>query len=218
MLWLRTIDTPSNLVAAIAERLSPANRPAGFAALLVTLLRELVKGRPVPKEALAKALVWTVERVAAVLDEVPNTEYDEQGRVLGYAVTLRETQHTFEVGGQRLYTWCAFDTLMFPAVIGKTARVASRCPQTGEPIVLTVAPDEVSNLEPPGAVLSLLMPDASADIRSSFCCHVHFFASASAGNIWSARHPGSAIVSVGEAFLLANTIARRLLECPALPS
>ena len=210
--------TPSEFLVAIAEHLSPARRPAGFPALLVTLMRELVKGCPVPKEALAKALGWTVERVAAVLDEVPSTEYDDQGRVLGYGVTLRETQHAFEVDGQRLYTWCAFDTLMFPAVIDKTARVASRCPHTGERILLTVAPDEIRSLEPPGAVLSLLMPDATADIRRYFCCHVHFFASASAGKIWSARHPGSATVSVGEAFLLGHTIACGLLEGAAIPS
>ncbi len=101
-------------------------------------------------------------------------------------------------------------------MIGKTARVRSHCPQTGEPIVLTVAPGEVRRLEPAGAVVSLLMPGTSPDIRSSFCCHVHFFACASAGETWSSRHAGSEIVSVAEAFRLGRAIARQLSESQAL--
>ncbi len=32
------------------------------------------------KETLAKALGWTIERVAAVFEALPDAEYDEQGR------------------------------------------------------------------------------------------------------------------------------------------
>ena len=76
------------------------------------------------------------------------TEYDDAGNVMGYGISLRKTRHVFEVDGQLLYTWCALDTLIFPAVIGKTAHVRSHSPQTGEPIVLTVMPDEVRRVEP----------------------------------------------------------------------
>ncbi len=208
----------SSLIAAIAERLAPANRPQGFRVLLVTLLRELAKGSPVSKDALAQSLGWPVDRVGAVLEMAPVTEYDDNGNVIGYGISLRKTQHAFEIDGQRLYTWCALDTLIFPAVIGKTARVLSHCPQTGEPILLPVTPDEVRRLEPAVAVVSLLMPGTSPDIRSSFCCHVHFFACASAGETWSSGHAGSEIVSVAEAFRFGRAIARQLSESQALPA
>ena len=88
-------------------------------------------GRPVSLVALDAALGWPAQRVATVLEQAPGTEYDEQGNILGLALTLRETPHVFEVEGRRLYTWCALDTLMFPVLIGKTARVASRCANAG---------------------------------------------------------------------------------------
>ncbi len=208
----------SSFITEVAERLSPANRPQGFPALLVTLLRELAKGSPVTKDALTQSLGWPADRVVAMLEIALATEYDDAGNVMGYGISLRNTRQVFEVDGQLLYTWCALDTLIFPAVIGKTAHVRSHCPQTGEPIVLTVMPDEVRRVEPAGAVVSLLMPGASADIRSSFCGYVHFFACASAAETWSSRHPGSEIVSVAEGFRLGRAIVRQLLEWQALPA
>lgn len=161
----------------IVDRLSPANRPEGFPALLVALLRELGRGDPVSKEALATKLGRPLARVAAVLDQVPSAEYDEEGRIIGYGVTLRETPHAFQMNGKRLYTWCALDTLMFPALMAETASVSSTCPQTGRPVALTVTPKAIHNVEPEGATVSLMRPAALEDIRKSFCCHVHYFAS-----------------------------------------
>jgi alkylmercury lyase len=46
------------------------------------------------------------------------------------------------------------DTLFFPAVIGRPARVESSCAATGIPIRLTVDPTEgVAALDPPTAVV-----------------------------------------------------------------
>lgn len=196
----------------IAESLSSGNHPEEFATLFVTLLRQLVMGRPVSREALGTALGWSGQRVATVLEPAPGTEYDEQGNIIGLGLTLRETPHVFEVDGRRLYTWCALDTLMFPALIGKTARVTSRCAATGRPITLTVAPEAVLQVEPAKTMVSLLTPDASPDIRCSFCCHVHFFASPSVANAWASTHPGIELVPVENAFGLGHLIAHKLLE------
>lgn len=196
----------------IAESLSSANRPAEFANLFVTLLRQLALGSPVSREVLGAALGWPAEKIAGVLDQTPGTEYDEQGNILGHGLTLRETPHVFEVDGHRLYTWCALDTLMFPALIGTTARVESRCAVTGRPVYLIVAPNTVRQVEPAETMVSLLVPDASSDIRRSFCCHVHFFASPSVANTWALEHPGIDVVSVENAFGLGREIAHKLLE------
>jgi alkylmercury lyase len=52
------------------------------------------------------------------------------------------TPHVFEIDGCRLYTWCALEALMFPALIGKTAHVLSRRAATGVPVSLTFTPGE----------------------------------------------------------------------------
>jgi alkylmercury lyase len=202
----------TNWIAAIAERLGPANRPEGFAQLFVALLRELAKGRPVSHTTLATVLGWSIERVAAVLEQATSTEYDHDRSVVGYGLTLRETPHVFEIEGQRLYTWCALDALMFPALIGQTTRVCSRCVATGAAISLTVTPNELRSVEPTGARVSLVLPAAATDVRRSFCCHVHFFASASAAGNWASKRARADIVSVEDAYGLGREVARHLSQ------
>ena len=70
------------------------------AALHVTLLRELALGQPVTVERLAKSLNWTTDEAELVLEKLPcgTIEYDGQGRLIGYGITLRETPHAFEIG------------------------------------------------------------------------------------------------------------------------
>ncbi len=204
------MDT-THCFAEIAERLAPANRP-GFAALFVALLRKLVNGHPVSPETLALALGWPIERVTTVLERASDTEYDEEGNIVGYVLTLRETAHAIEINGQRLYTWCALDTLIFPAVLGRTARVFSRCAATGAPIVLTVTPDGIERAEPSDPAMSLVVPGPAIDLRHSFCCHVHFFASAFAADGWRSRHVGTEIASIQEASRLGRELAVNLLQ------
>jgi len=101
--------TPMNDIRQIVERLGLTGERE--AALHVTLLRELALGQPVTIERLAKSLNWTPDEVVLVLDELPagTIEYDGQGRLIGYGITLRETPHAFVVNDQTLYTWCALD-------------------------------------------------------------------------------------------------------------
>jgi len=197
--------------AEIAERLAPANRP-GFAALSVALLHELAEGRAVSREALASALRWPVERVTRALERATDTEYDDEGNIVGYGLTLRETPHALAIDGRRLYTWCALDTLIFPAVLGRTARVVSHCAATRAPIVLTVTPDGIDRAEPSDPVMSLVVPGPTIDLRHSFCCHVHFFASAFAADGWRSRHVGTEIASIQEASRLGRDLAVHLLQ------
>lgn len=161
-------------ITEIAESLAPANQPEGFGQLFVVLLRELAKGRPVSQTTLAMSLDWPAQQVNAVLERATSTEYDSDGNIVGYGLTLRETSHIFEIDGRRLYAWCALDTLMFPALIGQTARVSSHCAATGAPVSLTVSPNEIRDIAPTDAAVSLVLPQETADIRQSFCCHVHF--------------------------------------------
>ena len=79
------------------------------------LLRQLAAGRPVSPISLAKALEWPTTTVVETLAKARGVEYDAQGSIVGYGLTLKETPHALEVNGQSLFTWCALDTLFFPA-------------------------------------------------------------------------------------------------------
>ncbi|MDF5399210.1 organomercurial lyase MerB, partial [Vibrio parahaemolyticus] len=144
-----------------------------------------------------------------------STEYDKDGNIIGYGLTLRETSYVFEIDDRRLYAWCALDTLIFPALIGRTARVSSHCAATGAPVSLTVSPSEIQAVEPAGMAVSLVLPQEAADVRQSFCCHVHFFASVPTAEDWASKQQGLegvAIVSVHEAFGLGQEFNRHLLQ------
>ena len=196
--------------AFIIDGLSGGRRLEGFDSVFVALLRELAKGFPVPARALAEASGQPLDQVDAVLRQALDVEYDPVGNIIGYGITLRQTPHAFEVEGRSLYTWCALDTLMFPALIGKPARVNSLCPETGIPVSLTADPHELSAVEPAGAAVSLVAPQT--DIRQSFCCQVHFFASRDAGDRWARRHPQVTVVSVEAAFLIGQEVARQIID------
>lgn len=198
-------------VSLVSERLaSTATHGAGFPALFRALLRSLATGRPASRESLARDLGWPGGRVAAALGQAQGVEYDDMGNVTGYGLTLNPTPHHFEVNGHCLYTWCALDTLVFPALLGTTARIRSSCPVTRAPVSLTVSPHAVHGLAPSEAMLSLVQPVRADDIRSAFCCHVHFLASRSAATQWESTHPGSIVLSIHDAWCLGQDLAQRL--------
>jgi alkylmercury lyase len=150
--------------------------------------------------------------VQQALSRQGDLETDEHGRVVGHRLTLRPTPHDFEVEGTPLSTWCAVDTLMFPALLGRPARVVSSCHATGAQVRLTVTPTGVTELDPPDAVVSLVTPDAPASVRSAFCHQVHFFATRDAAAPWLAEHPEAVVVGVQEGFQLAQPLVQALLD------
>ena len=97
---------------------------------------------------------------------------------------------------------------MFPALIGQTVRVESPCASTGHPVRVTVTPEGVQQVEPPDAVVSVVAPEASPDVRRVFCDYVNFFSSDEAAADWLAEHPGATTLPVAEAYQLG----RRLTE------
>jgi alkylmercury lyase len=204
----------TRLTAAISTGSAPRDDGVGW--LWPVLLRELARGRPVAVEDLAQATARSAVEVRDALAGLSDTEYDEQGRVVGHGITLRPTPHQFTVGGHRLYTWCALDTLIFPIVLDRPAQVVSATPGSGQPVRLAVDPAAgVTALEPATAVVSVVVPGPCGGVRSAFCNQVHFFAGPSAAQEWQTEHPGAEVLPVAAAFDLGRRLAQNLLDVEA---
>lgn len=203
--------------ANLAERLASTDTGQD-PDIWLPLLRLLGKGQPVQIDTLAAAAAKTIPEIIRALARVPDTEYDDNGRIIGQGLTLKPTRHHIEINDTKLYTWCALDTLIFPAILGASAHVESSCQASGAPIRITITTSGVTSVQPAGAVVSLVNPEDMTSVRSAFCNQVHFFASAKAAGPWLAAHPGGSILPIEDAYRLGTTIAENLLpEAPEQP-
>lgn len=197
----------------ITDRLATAE--TGLEAWLwLPLLTLLADGEPVSITELAAATGRTADEVHSALAAVPDTEYDDEGRIIGQGLTLRPTRHRFEVGGEQLYTWCALDTLIFPQLLDRPVRIESTQRNGGTPVRVSVDATGVTSVEPDTAVISLVNPDDLSQIRSAFCNQVHYFASPEEAAPWLERHPEATVIPVAAAFELATTLVESMRTDP----
>jgi alkylmercury lyase len=173
------------------------------APLALTLLRLLARGEPVSDAVLAAAGERTIDDVSAQLARWPNIERDGDDAVIGFSgLTLRPTAHCFEVAGRPLHTWCAWDTLFLPSMLGTSAYVRSTCPVSGRAVELVVAPDGIEHADPARIHVSFppLANTNTADITGTFCRHVHFLAGDDAARTWQQTHPEGHVLDLTAAF------------------
>jgi alkylmercury lyase len=183
--------------------------------IFLPLMRLLADGDPVSLEQLATVLGRPVDEVAEVLRQFEEIVFDEEGRVVSAGISLQPTPYRFEVNEHLLYTWCALDTLIFPAWLERPGQVSSSCPVTGTPIRLTVTKDRVEQLDPPSGVMSLLIQEGLAtccNIREAFCAYSQFFAERQAASTWQASHPDGYVLPIEEAFTLAQQLAKLTMQ------
>jgi alkylmercury lyase len=180
---LREVNTAhTDVLAAHAEEFLP------------TIRYLLLQGEgPVTPERLATAQRWTPAEVETVLRSA-DLSVDAEGAIQPMAGS-----------------GCALDTLLFPMLTGRSARVAATCPATGKPIRLTVTPPGgIEDLDPPGAVVSVRLPDPDTSARSAqgtICAYGHVFADREHASSWPALHPEAVLLSVADAARLAREIA-----------
>jgi len=173
------------------------------------LVRLLGRGYPVTPERLASALQMTAKQVAEALAALADLEVDPSGNVVGWGLTFIPTPHHFRVNDQQLYTWCALDALIYPALLQVVASVESSCPAIGTPVTLSVTPTGIHDLTPPGSVVSLMIPEQGSACdrgRSSFCTRSLFFRSRRDARMWQASSPKARLLSVADAYQVGKLV------------
>ena len=216
---MSTLNNLSNKIVAAMPKFGPIQRR-----IAVGLYRLLAEGRPVSTERLADALSLPQGRVLEILSQWPGVYYDDKKSVVGFwGLALSKMPHRFQIDGRALYTWCAWDSLFIPGILGKTAKVESNDPVTGEKISLVVNTEGVQELEPAETVVSFLEPNGlfDADVIQSFCHFVHFFGSRKSGVQWTSEHKGTLLLSADQAYELgrqtnARNFAEALAETPLM--
>ena len=192
--------------------------------LLLRVVRTLVHGRPVSAdqvEQLIAELGLSRDDAHAFLGRVSERGPDEEIVGIVPGLSLNQTPHRFTISGRRLFTWCAADTLVLPALLGRPASIESDSPTSTTTIRLTVSPQRVEAVDPATAVVSMVVVDPDAADMSSvealwgtFCHHIFFFAARQEAERWAAgRYNKHAIeiVSVDEAFELGQLVSSTLL-------
>ncbi len=192
----------------IAERLSEQLQ-CEQEDLCIQIIQQVTRGKPVASAALQAALHVNRDELEHRLANLPDTEFDPQGDVVGWGVTLVPTRHRFQIDGKSLFTWCAFDTVLFPPSLLKTAYIQSTCPVSGQPITFVVTPaGAVEHLAPASSVMSLIIPaERSECVRATFCEQSLFFESEQVASTWLAAHPEAVLLSIEEAAAVGKRVA-----------
>lgn len=179
--------------------------------LIPHILRALATGKPVALDEIATAAGAPSEEVRRLLRSQPGTDWDGEGRLVGFGLTPVPTDHRFIVDGTPLYTWCATDTLIFTVILGGSAIVESSCPATGQPVSIALNANALVSVTPSEAVVSQRHHgELLGGVRAQVCDHGHFFASPSAANDWTAEHPHGVVLSVADAFDHARAACQEL--------
>ena len=197
-----TVTTVQELSEAIAAAVGdPDERARRIAVALYDLLAH---GEPVTPAALAARAGVDEAVVTATLNGWPGVFWDDEGRVVGFwGLAIPEMAHRFHAaGGKPIYAWCALDPFLIVPVIGRSARVESKDPVTGETITMTVTPDGVEDVSPSSAVVSFLFPDKpfDHDVIQRFCHYVLNFVSRESAERWASERDGIVLLPVSEAF------------------
>lgn len=197
------------LSEAIAEGMIDLDRDEVHIAL--ALYRLLSRGDPVAPSQVADESGVELSVVEERLGSWPGV-FKQDGMVIGFwGLALPEMAHIFEVDGKALYTWCAYDAIFLPELIGKMARVTSNDPVTGEQVSLRIHPDRVEDVSHKEIFISFLDPASTRfdeNVILNFCNYVHFFASKVSGAKWTEEHPGTFLLTLDEAFQLSRLANR----------
>lgn len=167
------------------------------------LIQLLANGQPLSHDELAQVTGLAPEHLSERLAKMA-LDFDAASRVVGAGLTLRPTPHRFEISGRQLFAGCALDAVTYPALLAETVHVASSCRVTGQFVTVTVTPQGVSDVQPPEAVVSLVVPQPGQPPRQAYCGEVHFFTTAREAENWLAERPHAQEVPVATAYDIDN--------------
>ena len=182
--------------------------PQETTVLLATQLL-LLDGNPVAPSQIAARLQLPQETVTALLHQL-GVEWDANGNVVGFGLSLTPTPHSYIINDRQFYVWCAGDAITFPILHKTSAVIESPDPINGAKIRLIGTPEGAKEVEPSTAVVSWMPGTESlANIRANFCNFTNFFTSAETAGQYVAKYPGLIIVPIDTVFQIGKLLWER---------
>ena len=180
--------------------------------LAAAVLRLLSAGEPASIPAAAAAAGMPASQAEAALRSWPAVFWDDHDQITGFwGLALATMPHRIRHAGTDLGAWCAWDPLFLARVTGDLD-IATTDPVTGEVITYRIARDgTITGASHPDAVLSFLRPGQpwDDDVITTFCHYVLHFTGPATAQRWTAAHPGTFVISPGDAGELARRHAAR---------
>lgn len=174
------------------------------------LYQLLAAGQPVAVADFAEKINLGCDEGHALLDSWTGVTYDGQHHIDGFwGLSLADTTHQFNLGGHQLYTWCAWDLLFIPHLLGQSITAQTRCPVSGQEIQLSISQQKVESVTPGTTMMTFIKPDIEAlkkNVINSFCQFIFFLVSDKEGKTWTQNHPDSFLLSIDEGYRLGKNI------------
>jgi alkylmercury lyase len=175
--------------------------------LIPASIRLLADGQPVSPAQIADASGVPADQIGPALRAIGDIEWTDDGRVEGFGLTRRPTQHRFRIGDAELYTWCAMDTLIFAALLERPVQIESPDGATGETLRLETDGRRVIAAHPSSIMVSWFFDPGATGFRASVCQFGHFFASRESAAAWAAKYPQGGVLDLNEALDAARALA-----------
>jgi alkylmercury lyase len=181
----------------------------GLAKVLAVLQQFLDNGQPLTIAQFAQIMDLTVPQALELAQN--KGELDKKGQLVGFlGFSVVPTNHQLIINGKIFYTWCAADTLIFPAILGVDVIIISSDPLSNENIRIQVNHDLLIEVLPVTTFISWVDEVDQNDIRCSMCNRVHFFASEETSARWLANNQDARVFPVAK-FFSSDIIATECL-------
>jgi hypothetical protein len=191
--------------------------PPELQRLHAAFLRSLVeRGHPLSTEEMETLApggdvvnaVWTLAANDLIV-------LDAAGRPVGaYPVTVEQTPHRVHVNGNDISAMCAFDAVSVAPMFATETIVHSRCPMTGEPILIEQHDRRIKKVLPSQAVMVGVWWRSPGSVAArNFCPGVVFLRDHAAAEAWRAVDIANRdVVSLDDAIDAGVRFFKPLLE------
>ncbi len=201
-------ESPEQVTELARAFAASAPKMAGAEQIALSLYRLLAAGSPVSIDRLAEAAGTGTDEAARILSAWPGVYFDDRDAIIGFwGLAIEPMPHRLIVDDRTLYTWCAWDGLFMPEILGVAANFVTQCPVSRVEISVDLDRHGGFEARTPDAVMSFLRPEKGmfdGDIIGQFCHYVYLFNDRQTAQPWLDSNPDAILLDLPQAVELSR--------------